>query len=427
MSKRLFYGWWVLLGIFISYTALVGVQVYTLPLFYPELRNEFGWSEESITLAATIFYLTGAFLTPIVSPLFDRYSARIFMIAGALITVLGLLAYRSMQTLLQLTIIYIVLALSQVCAGQVPTILIVTRWFRRYRGIAVGVTLIGTSVGGALFPLVFRHVMASGGWRDAITVFMTICGIMMLLPYIFLIRSRPEDKGELPDGDSVIAAPPGTPAKPERQSGPTLGTALRNPAFYILAFATGALWFTMNGIYNNQSFFMSDELGLSRDTYSLIFSAIFWFAIVGKLLFGYLSDRRDKILLMFFVVVLLIVGLAFLRLSSADNVMGLYGYAAVFGLGFGGTFTMIQLVIAEFFEGHAFARILGILTAVDVACGGLAITVLARMRTAFGGSYLPVIEILMGLTCANAIMVLFLFWKRRKFIRRLSPVLPEIG
>lgn len=427
MSKRLFYGWWVLLGIFISYTALVGVQVYTLPLFYPELRNEFGWSEESITLAATIFYLTGAFLTPIVSPLFDRYSARIFMIAGALITVLGLFAYRSMQTLPQLTMIYIVLALSQVCAGQVPTILTVTRWFRRYRGIAVGITLIGTSVGGALFPLVFRHVMASGGWRDAITVFMIISGIMMLLPYIFLIRSRPEDKGALPDGDSIKAATSDTTAKPDRPGGPTLSAALRNPAFYILAFATGALWFTMNGIYNNQSFFMGDELGLSRDTYSLIFSAIFWFAIVGKLLFGYLSDRCDKILMMFFVVVLLIVGLAFLRLSSADNLMSLYGYAAVFGLGFGGTFTMIQLVIAEFFEGHSFARILGILTSVDVACGGLAITVLARMRTAFGGSYLPVIEILMGLTCANAVMVLFLFWKRRKFVRQLSPVLPEIG
>jgi sugar phosphate permease len=79
---RLFYGWWVLLGIFIGYTALVGIQVYTLPLFYPELKSEFGWSEEGITLAATIFYLTGAFLTPLVSPLFDRYSARIFMIAS---------------------------------------------------------------------------------------------------------------------------------------------------------------------------------------------------------------------------------------------------------------------------------------------------------------------------------------------------------
>jgi len=162
-TPRLFYGWWVLAGIFAGYTALVGIQVYTLPLFYPELKSEFGWSEESITLAATIFYLTGACLTPIVSPLFDRYSAKAFMIAGALITVIGLFAYRWMETLLQLTIIYMVLALSQVCAGQVPTILIVTRWFKRYRGIAVGITLIGTSVGGALFPLIFRQAMDTGG------------------------------------------------------------------------------------------------------------------------------------------------------------------------------------------------------------------------------------------------------------------------
>lgn len=239
----------------------------------------------------------------------------------------------------------------------------------------------------------------------------------MLLPYLFLIRSRPEDKGLLPDGDATIIEPAGAAAKPPQSGGPTLGAALRNPAFYILAFATGALWFTMNGIYNNQSFFMSNELGLARDDYSLIFSAIFWFAIAGKLFFGWLSDRCDKILLMFFVVVLLIMRLVFLRLSSANNMMSLYGYAAVFGLGFGGTFTIIQLVIAEFFEGHSFARILGILTSVDVACGGIAITAVARMRTAFGGSYLPVIELLIGLTCVNATMVLFLFFKRRKFAR----------
>ena len=97
---------------------------------------------------------------------------------------------------------------------------------------------------------------------------------------------------------------------------------------------------------------MSNELGLSRDDYSLIFSAIFWSAIAGKFLLGYLSDRRDKILLMFFVVMLLIIGHVFLRLSSADDLMSLYGYAVAFG--FGGTLTMIQLVIAEFFEGRSF-------------------------------------------------------------------------
>ena len=107
--------------------------------------------------------------------------------------------------------------------------------------------------------------------------------------------------------------------------------------------------------------------------------------------------------------------------------MSLYGYAAIFGLGFGGTFSMIQLVITEFFEGRSFARILGLLTSADVACGGIAVTLLARMRTAFGGSYLPVIEMLIGLTCVNALMVLILFWKRRKFASLLSSALTETG
>ena len=71
-GKRIFFGWWVLLGIFISYTALVGIQIYTLPLFYPALIKEFHWSTEDVTRAATIFFLTGAIITPFVSSLFDQ-------------------------------------------------------------------------------------------------------------------------------------------------------------------------------------------------------------------------------------------------------------------------------------------------------------------------------------------------------------------
>jgi len=418
-GNRLLYCWWVLAGIFTSNTALVGVQVYTLPLFYPELVSTFGWSKQSISHAATVFFLTGAVITPFVSSLFDRFSARTFMIAGGLITVIGLLAYRSMETLTHLTVIYVVLAFSQVCAGQVPTILIVTRWFRRYRGIAVGITLTGTSIGGAVFPLVFGYVMEHGEWRDAVTVFTVISGLMMLPAYIFLVRSRPEDKGLLADGAPVNSETGG--ATQKTPAGPTLKEAFRNPAFYILAVATGALWFTMNGIYNNQSFFMSSELGLSTGTYSLIYSAIFWFAITGKILFGYMSDRLDKILIMCVVVVLLVIGLVFLRLSGPDNMLSLYGYAAVFGLGFGGTFAMIQLVIAEFFAGQSYGKILGILTAVDVACGGLGISVLAELENIYG-SYLPVIEILIVLTGVVAIMVIALFRMRRSLIPKSDPV-----
>ncbi len=422
LRNRIFYGWWVLFGIFVSYTALVGLQVYTLPLFYPELIKEFGWSTEKVTRAATIFYLTGAIITPFVSSFFDRFSARAFMIIGGIATMIGLFSYSSLHSLTQMTLIYMVFSLSQVCAGQVPTMLIVTRWFKRYRGIAVGITLMGPDVGGAVFPLVVKQVLSTGTWRDALLVLVPIAGIMMLLPLIFLIRSRPEDKGLLPDGDVSKPDVPDLPATGNQHVGLTLSQALRMPAFYILAFATGSLWFCMNGIVQHQTIFMSEELGLTMDTLPVIVSAIFWFAILGKLLIGFLSDHFDKIVIMFIVVVALIAGLSILRFSSADNLPGLYCYAAVFGIGYSGTFTMIQLVIAEFYSGHSYGKILGVLTMVDVGAGGLAITVIAHMQGAFN-SYLPVFELLIGLTSVVAILVLFLYRMRRNILQNGQPAL----
>jgi MFS transporter, OFA family, oxalate/formate antiporter len=416
-ENRIFFGWWVLFGIFASYTALVGIQVYTLPLFYPELIREFHWSTENVTRAATIFFLTGAIITPFVSSLFDRFSARTFMIAGALATVIGLFSYSMLRTLTQMTAIYMVFSLSQVCAGQVPTMLVVTRWFKRYRGIAVGITLMGPDVGGAIFPLVVKHVLSKGDWRDALLVLMPISGIMMLLPMIFLIRSRPEDKGLQPDGDPPQPKAAEAPVKNAPHVGLTLKEALHMPAFYILAFATGSLWFCMNGIVQHQTIFMSSELGLKMDTLPVIVSAVFWFAIIGKLLIGYLSDHFDKIIIMFIVVIALAVGLSILRFSSADHLLGLYCYAAVFGIGYSGTFTMIQLVIAEFYSGQSYGKILGILTMVDVGSGGLAITVIARMQESYQ-SYLPVIQMLIALCCVVAILVLLLYRMRRNILRK---------
>jgi len=417
LRNRIFFGWWLLFGIFISYAALCGIQIYTLPLFYPELMKEFGWSAENVTRAATIFFLTGAILTPFVSSLFDRFSARIFMIAGALATATALFSFSRLHTLTQMTMIYMVFSLSQVCAGQVPTMLVITRWFRRYRGIAVGITLMGPDLGGAIFPLVVKHVLASGGWRHALLVLMSIAVVLMLLPLIFLIRSRPEDKGLQPDGDITAANISDLPVEEPRQAGVTLHEALRMPAFYILAFATGSLWFCMNGIVQHQTIFMSSELGITMDTLPVIVSTIFWFAIIGKLVIGYFSDHFDKVLILFFVVIALTAGLTILRFSSADHWLRLYCYAAVFGIGYSGTFTMIQLVIAEFYSGQSYGKILGVLTMVDVGSGGIAITVIARMQGAFK-SYVPVIEMLIGLGCIVAVLVLFLYRMRRSILQK---------
>ena len=97
IKNSIFYGWWVLLGIFTHYSVLVGVHIYTLALFYPELMREFGWSEGEVTHPAAISFYTGAAITSFVSALFDRFSVRVFMILGATAYVLALFSFWSLQ------------------------------------------------------------------------------------------------------------------------------------------------------------------------------------------------------------------------------------------------------------------------------------------------------------------------------------------
>jgi MFS transporter, OFA family, oxalate/formate antiporter len=412
MIKKWYFGWTVLLGVFLNYMAIVGIMVYTLPLFYPSIIHEYGFSTEQVTRPAFLSYMAGAFLTPFISPFYDRYSIRKFMMAGTVFMVLGLLALGKFQTFTQMIAIYLVFAFGQVCSGQVPTMVVITRWFNRHRGLAVGIVLTSTSVGGAVFPLVVRQVMARANWREAIFVLMAVGAVMMVLPLIFFIRNRPEDIGlRQAQADPLMSLR----ADGQPTDGPTLKEASHQLEFYLLAFVTGTLWFSLNGIVQHQTIFIGNELGIGIENLTLISSAFFTSAIVGKLALGWLADRFSKTLIMFCSVLNLIIGLFVLRLSGGGNLAVLYAYAVIYGIGYGGMFTMIQLVIADFYAGKHYGRILGMLTMVDIAAGGLGIPAVGIMQGAFG-TYMPVLEILMGLYAVTGITVLVLHRLRRRTV-----------
>ncbi len=394
-----------MLGCFVSYAAAQGIFVYTLPVLYPELINEFGWNSEQMTRPATLGYVMGAVLVPFVSALFDRYSVRISMILGVFGITLGLALYPQIGSLAHLMWIYAVFALGQVGCGLVPNMLLMTRWFRRRRGIAIGIVLMGSTIGGALFPLIVKAVLDGGNWRDAVAILALIGGTLMLIPVIAFIRNKPADLGLLPDGDS--APPPDAPAD-LTAAGPTLREAIRHPAFYLLLIATGGLWFTATGILQHQSIYIGKELGVETGTIALIVSLFFWGAIAGKLIFGGLADHLDKVLLMLVTTLLLIAGLLILRFSTADAALMLYAYALIFGIGFSGTFTMIQIVVAEFFAGRSYGRILGVFTMVDVGAGGIGINAVGRMEVA-AGTYTTVLEGLAVLCAVIAGIIVVLY------------------
>jgi MFS family permease len=390
--------WTVLAGLFLNYMAVIGIRTSVLPLFYPYLLTEFGWSSAQVTTAATVGYFLSAGLSALVSPLFDRFSVRNIMLIGIVSISSALLLYDGISSISHMIAIYMLLAFGQACCGQVPVMVLAARWFTYQRGLAIGIVMTSTSVGGAIFPLLMSPELAGGDWRSAAATLAWLNAALLIGPWLLLIRNKA----------AATVVPAGLDAADEN-SKPTPLRPLSRVEFSLLALVTGGIWFIVNGMLQHQSIIMSSELQVASTTIPLIVSVYFWFAIIGKILSGYLADRCNKSVMLLLGVASLTVGLLVIR-AFGDGL--LYVYAAFFGFGFGSTASMMQILIAEYYAGPHYGKILGVLTMIDIAAGGLGIPTMALLQGYFG-SYMPVLNLLLAI-CAIVAAGTTCLWLRRR-------------
>jgi MFS transporter, OFA family, oxalate/formate antiporter len=410
-------GWLVLLGLFVCYTVSNGVIFNSLPIFYPQLIENFGWDQAQVTKPAQMLFLGVAILSPFIGYLLDRYSPRLIMVLGTVVASLGLLWYSRMNSLSSMTLAYCLLALGLVMAGILPSMYIITQWFSRNRGLAVGIFLVGSSFGGAIFNPISAALLASLGWRSAILVLAALVVLILMACIFLLVRDRPaagtadpKIPSPLNDHAEVLDAIDFTPSQADAAQNVSLGQALASPTFYLLTAVTGAMWFCIVGVIQHQSLHFVD-LGGSLTQAAGILSAFFVASILGKVIFGYLGDRFSKKQIMMIATINMALGALMLMQVKAVPSMQAWLYAIIFGIGFSGTFTMIQLLIAEFYSGASYGRILGIVTMVDTLAGVMGIMTLGKMRAA-SGSYASAIQLLL-IICLVAVACVPLLRKPR--------------
>ncbi len=403
MEKK-YFAWLMLAGLFICYVISNGVILNTLPIFYPELIGEFGWNQAEVTRPAQLLFFCVALLSPFIGILLDRGNPRRVMLVGILLMVAAFFGFAFIQNLGQMTGVYFLFSMGIVMGGIIPSMYLLTRWFLRYRGIAVGILLVGSSFGGTIFNPIAAWGIATYGWRGALLVLGIVAGACMLGALAFLIRNHPSEFGIGIDGETAregIQEASGQPAV----EGPLLREALRSPSFYLLTLVTGGMWFCIVGVIQHQALFFKD-IGDKLPASAGVLSAFFFSSILGKLLFGKLGDHYPKKAIMLVATLNLALG-AFILSRLEDFPGTVWIYAIVFGIGFSGTFTMIQLLVAEFYAGRSYGKILGLVTMVDTLSGVMGILVLGQLRAA-NGSYGQGLQILVLISICAAISVPFL-------------------
>jgi len=356
-----------------------GLSIGGLPPFYKPLREEFVATGAIAAAHAETFIANSANITFLLSGVFSliggwlalRFPLKKLMIAGCVLLGCGLVLHSQGETA---NVIYLARALMGASLGFIgvaPCVVLVSRWFEEGRGTALGITLVGTSLGGALIPLLASPLIADYGWRPAMAILSVLVWFVLLPAVLFLVNEPPDPRSNKTDSG---------------KSGGTRWTgALRTPIFWALAACSALVFYPI--FATSQQFILylqTPKIGVSAETAAFAQSALFAISIGGKFLAGFASDKLGPVRVMTFCAALLFAAsLVLLNLTASTALVFLLPFA----LGYGGTFVIIQRLASDLFGRADAGRILGTITLIEVIGAAIGGKITGYLADLYGGDY----------------------------------------
>jgi sugar phosphate permease len=377
---------------FVALFSIVGLALYGLPFYYDFMVRDFGWSRTQVTSGNALSKL-------LVGPLFgfmagwivDRFGPRRLMMAGILMAGIALIGLAHMTSLWMFYAFYLLNALGYVCGGPLPNQVLLSRWFDKNRGKAMGFAYLGIGIGGYLVLKLSPRLVDAFGWRGALQV-LGILIVALALPMAYFVRDEPEaSAGNTGPKPATVVAP--------------IGGLFRNPAFYLLAIGSMCSIGAVGGTNQHLKLFLSLDMQFSQTSAASIASTVLACSIAGRLLMGWLADRipRKHVMLLIYMLIAGSIPLLFFAESQA----ALYIFAVIFGLGLGGEYMIIPLMAAELFGVRILGRLLGVILTADGVAEATLPMLVGHLRDTTG-SYRTGFVLLVALALAGALAISFL-------------------
>lgn len=373
---------------FLSLFSLVGLSFYGLPFFYDFFVKEFGWTRATVTSG-------NAFGKIVVGPLFgfiagwfiDRFGPRRMMLAGVVMGGMALIGLSQITALWMFYLCYLFVALGYVCGGPLPNQVLLSRWFDKSRGKAMGFAYLGIGVGGAIVPLMANGLTQRLGWHHALMA-LGILMIVVAFPIIWFVK-------DAPDGYEKRVVEPPAP----------IGSILKKRSFYLLAIGSMCSIGAVGGTNQHLKLFLSIDQGFSQTDAAKIISLVLASSIIGRLLMGWLADRFPKKYVMLLIYLLVSAAIPLLYFTSTSGVI--YVFAVAFGIAFGGDYMIIPLMAAELFGLKVMGRVMGIILTADGLAEALAPMLVGLLRDQ-SKNYVNGFAALIGLAVIGAIAIALL-------------------
>lgn len=337
-------GWTIVLAsLFVFGCGLAAFPFYTMGVFAPHLAHEFGWSVGQIMAALMITTLSVIVAGPAAGFLCERYGVRPVVLAS--LAMFGL-SYLSLATLGNSLVQFYVTfgVLSFVGAGTLPITFTrtINRWFDRHRGLALGLSMMGTGLFGIACKPLLAWVIGLAGWRAGFAVLGAL-PLVLALPIAFFLFREPA----APVTARTVSDQP--------VSGLTRGEAFRSWRFWLIAVTLLPLSFALGGPVPNLEGILTDR-GLSPATILSLTPLVGMASITGRLIGGWLLDRFWAPAVAF--VILSMPSVACILLASG-GLDGTTGAMAIFMIGFalGIEYDAVAFLTARYFGLKAYSTI----------------------------------------------------------------------
>jgi len=359
----LYYGWRIAGATFIL-VAFINGLFFSFGLYQKPLIAEFGWARAQTSLAATIAVATFATSSLVSGILVDKYGPRVVCSLGALIMGLGVMLTSLISEPWHLYITYGFLFGLGGGTQETPPSGIITRFFVKRRGRALGIATAGIGVGTLVLAPLIQFLISSFGWRWACIVTGLIPIVLGVPAAAIVMRRSPEDMGLLPDGETHQDKNDPLNESPVKEF--SLTEALGFRQFWMLF----AIYIFMNigllGVVYHLPAYATDS-GIPGIWAATAISFVGGFSIAGRVITGIVSDitgRRNALIVIFSILVVTLVVLIWVKTTVA-----LLFWVFVFGFCYGSMVVAIWGLAADLFGRKAMAGILGAIT-VGAGIGG---------------------------------------------------------
>jgi len=405
---RRFRGPWIIAGCFLTFGVASGFPYYNIAFFFDYFRNDHGWTQQAITLGAPLAVLLTIWAGPILVP---RWSPRWLIVTGTGLTFLSFQWFARLSgSSIEYYAAWCVYMLGYFLSGPIAHQIILSHWYKKRRGRAMGIAYVGGALLGALGNKLNPWLVTFVPYTRALE----ISGCVLLLAWpvaIFVLRDRPEDVGQTADGlpeDTAAEVP--MPIQ-------SYGALLQQRSFWLLLLGSAAsigsiatVNFLMKFVFEEQGF--TDQAARNQ-IWSTASSTALFAAIAGRLVVGPLADRWPRRPLMFAIYALVAVAIPLLFLVRPAQPGFVYLFAIVFGFAMGADYMLIPLMAADLFGLRSLGRAMSAILPADTVTQFWFPNLIAQLRAAWGsyGSALWVSCLMAGL---GALAIARLPSERRK-------------